>query len=611
MRTLIIIPAYNEELTIGSVVALAKKYGDVLVVDDGSKDRTSQVAQNAGAIVIRHEVNKGKGAALKTGFDYALSDGYDAVVTIDADGQHNPDEIPLLLKPILDDKADLVIGSRYLNGAKGGNIPLYRRLGLWVLNTTTNVSLNGTLKITDSQSGFRAINRKALGELMKISSDGYSMESYMLVHLAEKGVRIKEVPITVRYDVPNKHKKNPLSHGFGVLAAIVADRVQETPPAAVQRFEPYILCSCGSPGLLGAETVLCWWKRLPHPGHRRGNLRDNWDPALCCWADAERAGEDGKGVSKEGRISVRIALIGSRGGIPGKYGGTETFVEELSRRLVREGFQVYVTCESDGFLEDEYNGIVRVHVPSLQGKSVTIPSINDVIATLYLLSKHSNDVDVLYYVSPPDGALAAIFGRLSKKRILINPPDGIEWKRLVRRIQFVPFHLFPVYLATMIYMYLMEYLSCKLPDVVVADSLGIKENLERRHKPRRVVYIAYGARELLPSRLSKWEEVRILRRFGLEPFGYYLTVARIVAENNIHMEIEGFKKANSTKKLVIVGNFNKNDPYSKYLFKLAKNNENILLLDPIYDREALGVLRKNAFAYIHAYEVGGDKSLPA
>ncbi|AMQ19532.1 hypothetical protein A0127_06510 [Thermococcus peptonophilus] len=299
---------------------------------------------------------------------------------------------------------------------------------------------------------------------------------------------------------------------------------------------------------------------------------------------------------------MRIALIGSRG-IPGKYGGTETFVEELSRRLVREGFQVYVTCESDGFLEDEYNGIVRVHVPSLQGKSVTIPSINDVIATLYLLSKHSNDVDVLYYVSP-DGALAAIFGRLSKKRILINP-DGIEWKRLVRRIQFVPFHLFPVYLATMIYMYLMEYLSCKLPDVVVADSLGIKENLERRHKPRRVVYIAYGARELLPSRLSKWEEVRILRRFGLEPFGYYLTVARIVAENNIHMEIEGFKKANSTKKLVIVGNFNKNDPYSKYLFKLAKNNENILLLDPIYDREALGVLRKNAFAYIHAYEVGG------
>ncbi|AMQ18849.1 glycosyltransferase family 2 protein [Thermococcus peptonophilus] len=254
MRTLIIIPAYNEELTIGSVVALAKKYGDVLVVDDGSKDRTSQVAQNAGAIVIRHEVNKGKGAALKTGFDYALSDGYDAVVTIDADGQHNPDEIPLLLKPILDDKADLVIGSRYLNGAKG-NIPLYRRLGLWVLNTTTNVSLNGTLKITDSQSGFRAINRKALGELMKISSDGYSMESYMLVHLAEKGVRIKEVPITVRYDVPNKHKKNPLSHGFGVLAAIVG---------LIGYRRPLLLFSVLSLISFAVAGVLAYWALKPY-----------------------------------------------------------------------------------------------------------------------------------------------------------------------------------------------------------------------------------------------------------------------------------------------------------------------------------------------------------
>ncbi|EHR79127.1 glycosyl transferase [Thermococcus litoralis DSM 5473] len=115
MKTLIIIPAYNEELTIGSVVALAKKYGDVLVVDDGSKDRTSEIAQKAGAIVIRHEVNKGKGAALKTGFGYALANGYDVIVTIDADGQHNPDEIPLLLKPILEGEADLVIGSRYLN----------------------------------------------------------------------------------------------------------------------------------------------------------------------------------------------------------------------------------------------------------------------------------------------------------------------------------------------------------------------------------------------------------------------------------------------------------------------------------------------------------------
>ncbi|NJE79460.1 glycosyltransferase family 2 protein [Thermococcus sp. GR4] len=218
---LIIVPAYNEELTIGYVVTLSKKYGDVLVVDDGSKDKTYDIAISAGAHVIQHPQNMGKAQALKTAFKYATEKGYDIVVCLDADGQHNPEEIPKLLEPILNDKADMVIGSRFLDGAKK-NIPFYRRFGLWILNATTNVSLNGTLKITDSQSGFRAMNRKALGELMKINSNGYSVESDMLVHLAEKGVRIKEVPITVRYDVPNKHKKNPLAHGFGVLTDLVS-----------------------------------------------------------------------------------------------------------------------------------------------------------------------------------------------------------------------------------------------------------------------------------------------------------------------------------------------------------------------------------------------------
>ncbi|AEH25447.1 DUF1972 domain-containing protein [Pyrococcus yayanosii] len=299
---------------------------------------------------------------------------------------------------------------------------------------------------------------------------------------------------------------------------------------------------------------------------------------------------------------MRVALIGSRG-IPGKYGGTETFVEEVSTRLSKAGFRVYVTCEADRFFEDEYKGIIRIHVPSIQGKSVTIPSINDVVAATYLLLKHSHDVDVLYFVSP-DGALAALLPRLSRKKILINP-DGVEWHRLIKRSRFVPFYLFPVYLTTMIYMYLMEYLSCKVPDIVIADSLGIKEHLEKRHKPRRIVYIAYGARELVPSGLSRDEERKVLKKFGLEPNEYYLTVARIVAENNIHLEVEGFKKASSEKKLVIVGNFNKKDPYTKHLLRLRGGDEDIVFLDPIYDREVLGVLRKNCFAYIHAYEVGG------
>jgi len=215
-KTLIILPAYNEELTIGSVVALAKKFGDVLVVDDGSRDKTSKIAQEVGAIVLRHEVNKGKGCALKTGFKYALSKEYDIVVWLDSDGQHNPDEIPLLLEPIVKGEADLVIGSRYLNESKK-EIPIYRRLGLWVLNTMTKMAAKVEV---DSQSGFRAMNKKAL-ESLDLSSDGYSIETDIIVKASEMGIRLMEVPITVRYDVPNKHKKNPLTHGFGVLSDIV------------------------------------------------------------------------------------------------------------------------------------------------------------------------------------------------------------------------------------------------------------------------------------------------------------------------------------------------------------------------------------------------------
>ena len=216
MRTLVVIPAYNEELTIGSVVTLSKKYGDVLVVDDGSSDRTSEIAQGCGAKVIRHENNLGKGKALKTGFEYALSKGYEVVVTLDADGQHNPDEIPYLLEPIIGGNAELVIGSRYLGKSKK-QIPAYRRFGLWILNKGTKVASGVEV---DSQSGFRAITLDALKKLT-LESNGYSVETDMLVKAKEKGIKLAEVPISVRYDVPNRHKNNPLSYGLGVLASLV------------------------------------------------------------------------------------------------------------------------------------------------------------------------------------------------------------------------------------------------------------------------------------------------------------------------------------------------------------------------------------------------------
>lgn len=216
MKVLVLIPAYNEELTIGSVVILSKKYGDVLVIDDGSSDRTSEIAREGGAIVIRNEYNMGKAYALVRGFEYALSKDYDIVVTLDADGQHDPDEIPLLIDPIIRGNADFVIGSRYLNGSKK-RIPFYRRIGLWILNKGTKVVSN--LEV-DSQSGFRAMSKRVI-EKSNLNSDGYSIETDMIVNASEHGFKLIEVPINVRYDVPNRHKKNPLSHGLSVLASIV------------------------------------------------------------------------------------------------------------------------------------------------------------------------------------------------------------------------------------------------------------------------------------------------------------------------------------------------------------------------------------------------------
>ncbi len=147
-----LLPAYNEEISIGSVVLRTKQYADrVIVIDDGSCDHTAEVASLAGAEVLRHSENQGKGAALKTGFTSLNGDG--VIVTIDTDGQHNPADIPRLVAPIFEGVADMVNGSRYLNGNKK-DTPLYRRLGQKVLDAATN--MDSGLSLTDSQSGFHA-----------------------------------------------------------------------------------------------------------------------------------------------------------------------------------------------------------------------------------------------------------------------------------------------------------------------------------------------------------------------------------------------------------------------------------------------------------------------
>ena len=219
MKTIIIIPAFNEQAAIGEVVEKSLQYADdVLVVDDGSSDDTSEIARNAGASLLKHPTNFGKGISLRDAFKQV--EGYDVVVTIDGDGQHNPDEIPDLVKPIIEGKADFVNGSRYLNGFDE-NTPAYRRVGQTVLDIATNVTAGTDL--TDSQSGFRAFNGKTIG-CYKFRDPGFGIESEMIADAAENNLKIIEVPITVKYDVENSSTKGPVTHGVGVLLKIIKDK---------------------------------------------------------------------------------------------------------------------------------------------------------------------------------------------------------------------------------------------------------------------------------------------------------------------------------------------------------------------------------------------------
>jgi glycosyltransferase involved in cell wall biosynthesis len=225
IRVLAAIPCYNEELAIGSVILQTRRYVDeVLIVDDGSKDRTAAIAREGGATVISHPLNQGKADAVITAVLYAQEQNYDILVLLDGDGQHNPDEIPGVIGPVLDQKADLVIGSRFLNGNTGYNgngkngIPAYRRFGQKTLDAVTNAG--SAYKTTDSQSGFRALSIRALAAF-DFESDDYNIESDMVTHFSEKGFQIQEVPITVSYATAHSHKKNPLTHGLSILGHII------------------------------------------------------------------------------------------------------------------------------------------------------------------------------------------------------------------------------------------------------------------------------------------------------------------------------------------------------------------------------------------------------
>ncbi|PIN70371.1 hypothetical protein COV93_01815 [Candidatus Woesearchaeota archaeon CG11_big_fil_rev_8_21_14_0_20_43_8] len=223
MKLFVVLPAFNEEKSIGSVIKDLKRnnYRNIIVVDDGSVDKTSEIAKKEGVQVYKHLINRGLGGALGTGIKAAVQNGAEIVVTIDADGQHDISDIKKAIKPIQDGDADVVIGTR-LADPKG--MPIIRKIGNWGFNCITYLLFN--IWTTDSQSGFRVFSKDAAKNI-RIKTNRMEVSSEIINEIKRNRLRFTEVPIKVIYtDYSLQHGQSSLN-AFKILVKLMFKKIMK------------------------------------------------------------------------------------------------------------------------------------------------------------------------------------------------------------------------------------------------------------------------------------------------------------------------------------------------------------------------------------------------
>ncbi|WP_433333631.1 DUF1972 domain-containing protein [Spirillospora sp. CA-294931] len=281
---------------------------------------------------------------------------------------------------------------------------------------------------------------------------------------------------------------------------------------------------------------------------------------------------------------VRIAMVGTRG-VPARYGGFETAVEEIGKRLAAAGHEVTVYCRGERHPEPEYLGMRLVHLPALEKKvaeTLTHTGLSTLHAARRKIARQGADVALVF-----NAANAPLLPVLRALRIPVaTHVDGLEWKRTK-------------WSGTgQRYYRTAESLAVRWSDALIADALGIQDYYRERFGVSSV-FIAYGAPILTAPDIAKLAEA------GYEPGGYHLVVARFEPENHVHLAVEGYRRSTASKPLVVVGSAPYSDAYTAQVKELAGDDPRITFLGGVWDQDLLDALYAGALTYVHGHSVGG------